>query len=66
MSMSFEFVVAAICVNVHLLDGEKVTHKALGYKWAQLHRIISHFILPKGGSFDKVSYMDYLILYVLK
>ena len=54
------------CENVHLLDGERITHGALGHTWAHLHHIISHFILPKGNSFDKVSYMNCLIMYALK
>ena len=63
--LSYDQVISTIYDNISLLDGDKVTNKALGNKWAQLHRVVNHIILPKGGSFDKVSYMDTLIQYAL-
>ncbi|MED6128254.1 hypothetical protein PIB30_095877, partial [Stylosanthes scabra] len=41
------------------------THKALGVVNAQLHRIINHYLLPQSGSYQRVTFLDTLVLYAL-
>ena len=64
-SMTFEQAVSGICVDLNAMDDARPSHVALRPKWAQLHRIISLFLLPKNGSHQLVTYMDTLMLYCL-
>ena len=48
-----------------MLNNSKTSHGALRRKWAKLYWIVTHVILPKEGSCDRVSYMETLILYSL-
>ncbi|MED6165540.1 hypothetical protein PIB30_100503 [Stylosanthes scabra] len=56
---------ACICTRTSLCDGFTPTHKSLGPVFAQLHRIITHIILPQSGSYQKVSFCDTLVLFAL-
>ena len=46
--ITHRYAVYRLCVNINLLKSNKLTHGALGQKWAQLHRLITHVIFLKG------------------
>ncbi|MED6211835.1 hypothetical protein PIB30_077392, partial [Stylosanthes scabra] len=59
-------------VAIHLIyenfakcSGLTPTHETLGPVNAQLHRTITHFILPQRGSYHRVTYLDTLVLFAL-
>ncbi|MED6210972.1 hypothetical protein PIB30_069226 [Stylosanthes scabra] len=65
LNLSYPDALACICTRISLSDGVTPTHKSLGPVYAQLHRIITHIILPQSGSYQKVSFCDTLVLFAL-
>ncbi|MED6174518.1 hypothetical protein PIB30_069824, partial [Stylosanthes scabra] len=47
LNLSYHDALACICTRISLSDGISPTHKSLGPVYAQLHRIITHIILPQ-------------------
>ncbi|MED6200190.1 hypothetical protein PIB30_082662 [Stylosanthes scabra] len=65
LNLSYHDALACICTRISLSDGITPTHKSLGPVYAQLHRIITHIILPQSGSYQKVSFFDTLVLFAV-
>ncbi|MED6157544.1 hypothetical protein PIB30_024092 [Stylosanthes scabra] len=66
-SMGVDYLVAvkSICESIAECAKLTPTHKALGLVNAQLHRIINHYILPQSSSYQRVTFLDILVLYAL-
>ncbi|MED6121059.1 hypothetical protein PIB30_026547 [Stylosanthes scabra] len=46
LNLSYHDALASIFTRISLSDGVTPTHKSLGHVYVQLHRLITHIILP--------------------
>ncbi|MED6115917.1 hypothetical protein PIB30_095244 [Stylosanthes scabra] len=53
LNLSYHEALTCICTRISLNDGVTQPHKSLVPIYAQLHRIITHIIMPQKGSYQK-------------
>ncbi|QHO19223.1 uncharacterized protein DS421_11g327030 [Arachis hypogaea] len=63
VGVTLQTVLSRVCENFSTLDGTILTHKVLGPVRTLLHRIINHILVPRSGSYQRVTVCDTLVLF---
>ncbi|KAL4294183.1 hypothetical protein AHAS_Ahas18G0202600 [Arachis hypogaea] len=65
LDISDKDILANIYENISLMDGVTPNYQALGPVKAQSHCIITHILLPRRGSYQRVTFYYTLVLYAI-